>query len=336
MSAPLDLGRIERLLLDHDVEVQGPLRAVPLTGGRSNLTFKVSDGHCAWVARRPPLTGLTSSAHDMLREYTVVVALGGSQVPVAPAVACDPDGSSTGSPLCVMGFVPGLALRDQLQLDALSDEQVAATTRSLVDTLAALHAVDHRDVGLESFGRPAGFLQRQAAVWARQWNQVKTRDLADVDRLAQCLIDRRAPVGAATIVHGDFRIDNTLLNLERPEQVVAVVDWEMATLGDPLTDAALMCVYRSPAFDDVLGASAAWTSPRLPTAETIAHWYAETSGRDLSAWSHYLALANLKAAVIAEGIAYRGLHNAGDNDESIRAAKATPEFAAAGLRALNG
>lgn len=335
MTAELDLDRLARLLVDSGVEVRGPLHAAPLTGGRSNLTFKVTDGNAAWVARRPPLSGLTSSAHDMLREYTVVEALSKTEVPVAPAVACDSDGSATGSPLCVVGFVPGLTVRDRLDLDALTDDQVTVTVRSLIDTLVALHAVDYHEIGLTSFGRPAGFVQRQAAVWTRQWNHVKTRDLPDVDRLADALLSRPAPNRAATIVHGDFRIDNTLLHPDRNDSVAAVVDWEMSTLGDPLTDVALMCAYRSPSFDHVLGTPAAWTSPRLPDADTIAQWYATASRRDLGDWNHYVALAHLKVAVIAEGIAYRGLRHAYGSQESIGAAKAVPEFAAAGLRALS-
>ncbi|MUL84750.1 phosphotransferase family protein [Mycobacterium sp. CBMA247] len=305
-----------------------------MTGGRSNLTFKVSDGESTWVARRPPVSGLTASAHDMVREYTVAAALRDTAVPVAAAVTCDPDGSSTGSPLCVVEYLPGLAIRDQQELSMLTDAQVTATTAVLVRTLVVLHAVDYRAVGLESFGAPTGYVARQARTWARQWERVKTRELPDVDKLATALNQLPPPDGAAALVHGDYRIDNTLLDPQSPDTVLGVVDWEMSTLGDPLTDIALACAYRSPAFDDVLGTSAAWTSPRLPNADTMAEQYATESGRELSHWNYYLALANFKIAVIAAGITYRARQGSDAGAGAKRAAGATPVFAAQGLRAL--
>ncbi|WP_319453145.1 MULTISPECIES: phosphotransferase family protein [unclassified Mycobacterium] len=335
MTTPvLDTRRLRRLLIGSGVEVQGELVATALSGGRSNLTFKVSDERSAWVARRPPLSGLTSSAHDMVREYTVISALGSTGVPVAAAVACDSDGSITGSTLCVVEYIPGLAVRDQDDLAGLTDDQVRATVKRLVGTLAILHDVDYRAVGLQSFGRPEGFAARQVQLWARQWQQVKTRDLADVDRLAVVLSENAPTVGAAAIVHGDFRIDNTLLDPASPDIVRAVVDWEMSTVGDPLTDIALSCVYRSAAFNDLLGARAAWTSDRLPAADEIAQLYATESGRDLTNWNFYLALANFKVAVIAEGITYRARAGFDAGSGADRAALAAPVFAAAGLRAL--
>jgi aminoglycoside phosphotransferase (APT) family kinase protein len=270
----------------------------------------------------------------MVREYTVLAALRPTAVPVAAAVACDPDGSITGSPLCVVEYIPGLVIRDQRELSVLTDDQVQSTVAELIRTLANLHAIDYRAVGLQSFGRPIGFVQRQAEIWTRQWQHVKTRDIPDVDRLATALNQQSAPKGAAAIVHGDFRIDNTLLDPVLPDTVLAVVDWEMSTLGDPLTDIALACAYRSPGFDDVLGTSAAWTSPRLPDARDIAQQYATESGRDLSAWNYYLALANFKVAVIAEGITYRSHRGSQTGSGTEGATLATPLFAAEGLRAL--
>jgi aminoglycoside phosphotransferase (APT) family kinase protein len=334
MTPALDTRRLRRLLIDSGVNVQGQLVVTALSGGRSNLTFKVSDEQSSWVARRPPLSGLTSSAHDVVREYTVIAALGKTEVPVAAAVACDPEGSITGSPLCVVEYVPGLVIRDQDDLAALTDDQVRATAKSLVRTLVALHAVDYHAVGLQSFGRPEGFAARQAQRWARQWQQVKTRDLADVDWLAAALNEQAPTAGTAAIVHGDYRIDNALLDPARPDTVRAIVDWEMSTLGDPLTDIALSCVYRSPAFDEVLGTRAAWTSDRLPAAEDIAQLYASESGQDLVNWNFYLALANLKVAAIAEGITYRARRGSSAGTGADQAALAAPLFAAAGLRAL--
>jgi aminoglycoside phosphotransferase (APT) family kinase protein len=325
---------LRRLLIQSGVDVQGELVVTALSGGRSNLTFKVNDEQSAWVVRRPPLSGLTSSAHDMVREYSVIAALSTTAVPVAAAVACDSHGSVTGSTLCVVEYIPGLAVRDQDDLAALTDDQIRGTVKSLIGTLAVLHDVDPRAVGLQSFGRPEGFAARQVQLWARQWQQVKTRELADVDRLAIVLSERAPTTGAAAIVHGDFRIDNTLLDPASPDTVLAIVDWEMSTVGDPLTDIALSCVYRSAAFDGVLGARAAWTSDRLPAPDEIAQLYATKSGRDLLNWNFYLALANLKVAVLAEGITYRARRGFTSGTAADRAALAAPVFAAAGLRAL--
>jgi aminoglycoside phosphotransferase (APT) family kinase protein len=202
--------------------------------------------------------------------------------------------------------------------------------------LADLHAVDPGAVGLERFGRPEGFLARQVNLWASQWDRVKTRELPDVAALHAGLSDALPPESAASIVHGDFRIDNTILDSADPGQVRAVVDWELSTLGDPLTDAALMCVYRAPSFDLVLGVRAAWTSDRMPTPDELAQAYTTVSGRDLAHWGFYLGLANFKLGVIAEGITHRARHGSDAGSAAERAAEATPEFMAAGLHALKG
>ncbi|WP_082945805.1 phosphotransferase family protein [Mycobacterium sp. E1747] len=331
----MDIAALRRFLLDCDVAVQGELVAEPIDGGRSNLTFKVRDERSTWVVRRPPVSGSTPSAHDMGREYAVTKALRGSAVPVARTVALDADGRALGVPLSIVEFVDGAVIRSQDDLSALSSAQVDGVVESLVKTMAALHAVDYQAVGLGSFGRPEGFLTRQVALWARQWERVKGRELPDMAALTTGLADlvpKTPPV--ASIVHGDFRIDNTILDRDRPEVIRAVVDWELSTIGDPLSDVALMCVYRSAAFDLVLGISAAWTSPRLPSADALAERYARASGRDLTDWNFYLALANLKLAVISEGISHRSRLGSDAGSDAAGAMRATPEFVAAGLAAL--
>ena len=330
----MDTAALQRFLIGHGIEVQGDLRVELISGGRSNLTFKASDGVTSWVVRRPPTSGLTPSAHDMAREYTVTNALQNTAVPVARTVAFDADGAALGAPMTVVEFIDGVVIRDQDELAALSDADVAANAAELVRVLAELHAVDYQAVGLGDFGRPDGFVARQVALWARQWERVKTRELDDVARLHAALADAVPSASAASIVHGDFRIDNTILDRGDPKRVRAVVDWELSSLGDPLTDAALMCVYRAPIFDLVLGSHAAWTSPRLPSADDLAQQYATVSGRDLGDWGFYLALANFKLGVIGEGITHRALHGSDSGAGAVHAADATPEFIAAGLRAL--
>ncbi|WP_420879307.1 phosphotransferase family protein [Rhodococcus sp. (in: high G+C Gram-positive bacteria)] len=330
----LDLGALQRFLGDSSIAVAGDLRARLISGGKSNLTFEVSDGVSRWVLRRPPTAGLTPSAHDVAREFRVCAALQDSAVPVAPTVVLCEDESVLGAPFAMTGFVDGQVIRTVDDLEALSGVQVDACVRELVRVLAALHAVDHRAVGLEGFGRPDGFLSRQVALWARQWERVKTRELPDLDRLHGLLRDA-VPAGSRTaIVHGDYRIDNTLVAADDPGRVVAVVDWELSTLGDPLADLAQMCVYRHPALDVILGEPAAWTSPRLPAADAIAQMYSAATGTPLDRWGFYLGLANFKLAVIAEGITHRHLAGATTGEGFAHACEAVPPLVAAGLAAL--
>ncbi|WP_067968622.1 phosphotransferase family protein [Mycolicibacter icosiumassiliensis] len=335
----LDPVALRKYLVANDVPVQGELTVELIAGGRSNLTFKVSDESSAWVVRRPPLGGLTPSAHDVGREFAVTDKLYGTGVPIARPVALDADGTVCGAPLTVTEFVTGRVYRHKDDLDALSDAELAANASALVRVLVDLHAVDYRAVGLESFGRPEGFLERQVRLWARQWELVKTpgNDDAlsgDVTKLAAALADSIPQTSQPSVVHGDFRIDNTICAPEQADVIRAVVDWELSTLGDPLTDIALMCVYRSPAFDLVFGHPAAWTSSRLPSADDLAEEYARLSGRDLSDWNFYLALANFKIGVIAEGITHRAQHGANDVQNAGAAAQAAPEFIAAARNAL--
>lgn len=330
----LDLDALRAYLAAQGVAFAGPLQAELIAGGRSNLTYAVTDGASRWVVRRPPLAGLTASAHDMVREWRVTSALQGTPVPVARPVALCEDDSVLGAPFTVVEWVDGIVVRDQEDLAALSDDQVQRTTGGLVEVLVALHAVDVAAVGLTGFGRPEGFLTRQVALWRRQWEQVRTRDFPDLERLQARLADTVPASSAAAVVHGDYRIDNAILDRSDPAKVRAVVDWELSTLGDPLTDVALMCVYRHPALDVILGIPAAWTSPRLPSADALAENYARVSGRDLGDWPFYLALAHLKLAVIAEGIAHRAHAGADAGRDAARAAEAVPELVAAGLDAL--
>ncbi|MFI7169625.1 phosphotransferase family protein [Rhodococcoides fascians] len=326
---------LERFLRAEGIDVDGELTVEMISGGRSNLTYKVYDDTSTWVVRRPPTSGLTPSAHDMAREWAVTDALASTAVPVAETVAFDREGDVLGAPMTVVRFVPGHVVRTREDLRDLTDEQVTDNAAELVRVLAELHAVDPAAVGLEKFGRPDGFVARQVATWARQWQTVKTRELPDVDRLHRALEAAVPTRSAASIVHGDFRVDNTILDAEDVSSVAAVVDWEMSTLGDPLTDVALMSVYRQPVFDAVLGADAAWTSDRYPSAADLVQQYAVRSGREVDNWGFYVALANFKLGVIGEGITHRALSGSDTGAGARNAAEATGEFIAAGLRALS-
>lgn len=329
----LDLPALTRFFAANVPGFRGELTAELMQGGRSNLTYRVTDGHTSWVLRRPPLGGLTPSAHDMAREYRVVAALAGSRVPVPPAVALG-DASVWGVPFSVVGFVAGTVIRTQDELHALPPDRIDACAYGLVDVLAELHAVDPAAVGLGDFGRAQGYLGRQIRRWYDQWNRVRVRDLDDIDTLHRRLGDVCPPESGASVVHGDLRIDNAILDPSDPGRVRALVDWEMATLGDPLADLGLHLVYADPAFAPVLAGAAASTSPRLPSRDHLAAHYAATSGRDLTDLGFYLALGYFKIAVIAEGIHARhrqGLTR-GTGFETVGAAVAP--LAAAGVKAL--
>ncbi|MFF0283479.1 phosphotransferase family protein [Rhodococcus aetherivorans] len=332
----LDLSALHRYLEDSGIALDGELRAELISGGKSNLTYAIFDDTSRWVLRRPPTAGLTPSAHDVAREFRITSALQGCGVPVAQTVVLCEDDSVMGAPFTVVEHVTGRVIRTTGDLATLSDDEIESCTGELVRVLAALHSVDYQAVGLGNLGRPDGYVTRQVKLWAGQWDRVKTRDLDDLDRLHAALADAIPASSAASIVHGDYRIDNTILDPADAGKIAAVVDWELSTLGDPLTDVALMCVYRNPALDQVLGESAAWTSPRLPSADDLAQRYAVATGRELAHWNFYMGLANFKLAVIAEGINHRWRVGATVGDGFDRAGEAVPVFAAAGLEALRG
>lgn len=327
---PLDVRGVRAFLEANRVPVTGPLTSELISGGRSNLTYAVTDGTHRWIVRRPPLSGLTPSAHDVAREWRVAQALQYSAVPVPAAVALCEDPSVIGAPFAVSAFISGMVVRTRAHLHTYTDRELESCVTELVRVLADLHSLDVDEVGLGGLGRPDGFLERQVRLWWRQWNEVKSRDLPDATTLHSHLVSA-LPASSAQIgvVHGDFRIDNTLVDSADISKVLAVVDWELATVGDVLTDVALMCVYRQPELDPILGLDAAWASDRLPDADAIAEAYARRRGVDLDHWPFYLALANFKLAVIAQGISYRAA-----DLTAAQAEHAVPALLAAGLRSL--
>ncbi|BBX99186.1 phosphotransferase family protein [Mycobacterium lacus] len=305
----LDLPALDRYLRSHGIERDGELRAELISGGRSNLTFRVHDDTTSWLVRRPPLHGLTPSAHDMAREYKVVAALQDTPVPVARTIALCEDDTVLGAPFQIVEFVVGQVVRRRAELEALGDHSVIeGCVNALIQVLVDLHGVDPNAVGLSDFGKSDGYLERQVRRWGSQWDLVRLPDDrrdSDVARLHSALRQSIPPQSRTSIVHGDYRIDNTILDARDPTRVRAVVDWELSTLGDPLSDAALMCVYRDPALDLIVNAQAAWTSPLLPTADELADRYSLVSGQPLGHWEFYMALAYFKLAIIAAGIDFR-------------------------------
>jgi aminoglycoside phosphotransferase (APT) family kinase protein len=301
--------------------VRPPLAIRPFAGGRSNLTYRVTDAAgTSWVLRRPPLHGILPSAHDMAREHRVIAALAATPVPVPATFGLCQDPSVTGAPFYVMAHVDGIVPRDEAVVAAALDEPARARAAdALVDVLVALHRVDPGRVGLGELGRHHGYLERQLARWQRQLEQVRTRPLPALDEVHRRLAaNLPVQVGPARMVHGDFRLDNLVLS--PAGQVLAVLDWELCTLGDPLADLGLLLVYWAEPGDRTVPLGAAPTAmPGFPGRAAVAEAYATRSGRDLAELDTYVAFACWKLAVILEGVAARHATGAyGEGDDSWR------------------
>ncbi|GAB3681048.1 phosphotransferase family protein [Saccharopolyspora tripterygii] len=308
-----------------------------IAGGKSNLTYAVTDGVHEWIVRRPPLGHVLATAHDMAREYRVLSALQDTRVPVPRTFAMCTDPAVLGATFYVMQRCVGRPYRCAAELQLLGPERTRAISERLVDTLAALHSVEPATVGLGDFGRPEGFLGRQVARWKKQFDASYSRELPAAHELHRRLA-RSVPVeSAAGIVHGDFRLDNVLV--DGTGQVTAVLDWEMATLGDPLTDLALMLVYNrlgaltGDGTDTVSDVSAA---PGFLNEREVIQRYSRGSDRDLPEFGFYIGLAAFKLAAILEGIHYRHLngHTVGAGFDRI--GEAIHPLLDAGLDALKG
>ncbi|MEE1929227.1 phosphotransferase family protein [Streptomyces sp. TRM 70351] len=283
--------------------VRAALRARLIEGGRSNLTYHITDGTGAWVLRRPPLGHVLATAHDMAREYRVISALGPTAVPVPGTLLLCEDPDVLGAPFYVMEYVRGTPYRSAGELAALGPERTRAVVLALPDALVDLHAVDPAEVGLGDFGRPDGFLERQLRRWGKQLDASRSRDLPGIDELHAALARDLPGSPAPAIVHGDFRLDNVLVTAD--DRISAVLDWEMSTLGDPLTDLGLLVMYSQQRA--VPGAPIATTreAPGHPGPAELIERYAAGSGRDVSRIAWYTAFAYFKLAVICEGIHYR-------------------------------
>jgi aminoglycoside phosphotransferase (APT) family kinase protein len=287
--------------------LDGPLKGELVAGGKSNLTYRVTDGARTVVVRRPPLGHVLATAHDMGREYRVISALRDTPVPVPVAYAWCPEDAVLGAPFYVMSLVEGVPYRSAAELEALGENRARVIGERLVDTLADLHLVDVTAVGLDGFGRPEGFLNRQVRRWGQQLDSSRGRDVAGIDELRARLGGGVPPDSPGTVVHGDYRLDNVLVTAT--DEIGAVVDWEMATLGDPLTDVALLLTYqRIAALGVGAGVSTAPRAAGFPTREEVKDRYAARTGRDLGHLGFHEALACFKLAVILEGIHYRHVH----------------------------
>jgi aminoglycoside phosphotransferase (APT) family kinase protein len=358
-----DVAGLSNWLAENDLPGGGQDLTVDLiAGGRSNLTYRVvartgaepgaAAGPAATrlVLRRPPLGHVLPTAHDMSREYRVLSALHGTAVPVPRPLAICQDTAVIGAPFYLMEWVDGVVFRTSEDAKILTPAQTGLVSERFAEMLATIHGLDVEAVGLGGFGRPAGYMTRQLARWQRQWDLSVTREVPGyaglVARLDAGLPDKAGPggteagSGGGTLVHGDFRVDNMLIDPAPQPRIAAVVDWEMSTLGDPLADLGLSLVYWTEAGEeDLLPPSAGatvTTAPGFLTRDQIAARYASLTGRDLSRLDYYMAFGCFKLAVVLEGINARFLQHKTVGEGFEREGQAVPILVERAHQLLDG
>lgn len=347
-NVPPGIGSIPKLAAWLSANVTGgPVTVAEIrliAGGRSNLTYYLRTqeregdryhDHDRYryrerelVLRRPPLGHVLPTAHDMSREFRVISALHGTDVPVAEPVAYCPDEEVIGAPFYLMGYVSGLVLRTREQAEqALTPDQAGHLSGELATMLARIHMIDVGEVGLHTLGRGKGFMRRQLDRWQKQWALSQTRQVPRYEELVARLTDD-LPDGtreSVTLVHGDYRLDNALVSTGQLPRIAAVVDWEMATLGDPLADLGLTLIYWTEPGEVGYGADAT-TAPGFWTRQRFLDAYAARTGRDVSGVGYYMAFAYFKLAVVLEGINARFLKNQTVGENFDREGQAVPRL----------
>jgi aminoglycoside phosphotransferase (APT) family kinase protein len=302
MDAGLDLAAVSVYLRDQQLSEARAIRTELISGGRSNLTYLLDVDGVSWVLRRPPLGQTLATAHDMSREYRVMAALEGSQVPVPAMVDLCEDPGIIGTPFYIMQRAPGTALRELRDVELLTGQQRANLVGDLISVLATLHQVDPEQVGLSDFGRPDGFMSRQVRRWTTQLTST-LKPTPAMARLADALAANVPSPTATAILHGDYRLDNCLSIGGR---ITAVLDWEMSTLGDPLSDLAMFAVYHDGLAD--LPNPVVQAPGRLPGClpiEDLLERYALQTGNNIHDFAWYQGFAWFKLAVILAGVDQR-------------------------------
>lgn len=292
-----------------------PLDVARITTGHSNETFLVRRGPHVWILRRPPRVPLAPTAHDMAREARLLRALAATTVPAPRLVAACLDADVIGAPFHLTERLDGVVVREAIP-DGLRAGG-AAVGRAFMEALAALHAADWRALDLADFGKPDGFLDRQVARWSAQLDTYRTRPLPDMDAVAAWLKAHRPPGEPPTIIHGDYHLDNVIFATSRPPRVAAILDWETATLGDPLVDVGLCTALWPDSSDEDLpfgqSMSRAELGAGIGTRADLAAAYAAATGRRLAHLPYYQALGLFRLACILEGSWARHQRGAADD-----------------------
>ena len=312
-------------------------RAELISGGLSNITYRLHTSVKTIIIRRPPLGGVLASAHDMVREHRVLTALAGTGVPVPTVLAICTDKSVIGADFYAMDEVPGVVMRTSEDTARLTPETREAVSRELVDVLASIHSVSIEDTDLGDFSRPSGYVERQLGRWHEQSGQTILGKSTDMTRLFDGLTANIPPQQRTALLHGDFKLDNLMVSKHEPSTVLAVVDWELSTLGDPMADLGLALTYWHDLGDE--------ERSRIPVARGVtshegfysgaefAGLYASKTATDLVQLEYFLAFGSFKLAAILAGVhsRYENGHTAGDYPDLT---EAVPTLASRGLRHL--
>lgn len=317
--AGVDAAAVARWLTDLGVEYSAPLRFQRIGLGQSNLTYRVSDGSDrSWVLRRPPLGHLLASAHDVVREARIVAALADTNVPVPRILGVTTDSDV---PLVLMEFVDGLVVDTMSVAEALPPQRRREIAEFMPSTLARIHAVDLEQTGLSDLASQKPYAQRQLKRWSAQWEQSKTRDLPALDDLTRRLIAAIPDQREISLVHGDFHLRNLITDRDTGA-VVATLDWELSTLGDPIADMGTLLTYW-PEPGETTGADfAPSTLQGFPSRAEMARLYLDETGRDPAALQYWHVLGLWKLAIIAEGVMRRAM-----DEPQNKAAAGTPTAA---------
>jgi len=301
---PLLVRRPLEAYLDAQGLGTGELTAEPIGEGHSNVTYVIRRGDEAWVLRRPPRGPLPPSAHDVLREALLLAAVGPCAVRTPQVVARCEDPSVIGAPFYVMELVAGDVITSRIPEALDSEAERRRIGEELVDALVEIHAVDWRAQGLEGYGKPTGYLDRQLRRFGGLWEHNRTREVPALDEVTAWLGEHRPESGEATIVHGDYRLGNVMFAPGAPARLTAIFDWEMATIGDPLADVGyLVATYAQPGDPEsaILSLGAVTRAPGFPSREALIARYEAGSGRSMSDVRWYTTLALWKSAVFLEG-----------------------------------
>ncbi len=309
----IEVDAVTRWIAERVGDVTPPLTWTRLKGGHSNLTYRIDDdAGRVLVLRRPPLGHLLPTAHDMSREWRFISAFHPTPVPVPPPLAFCEDTEVTGAPFYVMAFVEGNVLHDASVAESeYDDEKRHSIGLSFIDVLADMHSEGPDEIGVGDIARKEGYIARQLKRWYSQWNASKTRELDDVDRVHDVLSARVPEQGPARVVHGDYRLGNSISSFDG--KIAAVLDWEIATLGDPLADVGyVLHSWPEPGEDGPAHRMSPTVVPGFPTRAELVDRYAKRSGRDVSGIDFYIAFSHWKSACIVEGVYARYLNGALD------------------------
>lgn len=330
-----DQGRLETWLADNVRGFAGPLTVSQFTRGASNPTFLLATAAARYVLRKKPPGQLLASAHQVDREYRVMRALGETGFPVPEMRALCDDPGVIGTSFYVMDFLEGRIFRDA-RLPGLAPAERTALYDDLNATLARLHGVDVRAVGLEDFGRPGNYFERQIGRWTKQYRGAQTEDIPDMERLIENLAARIPAEETVGLVHGDYRPENVMFHLSEP-RVVAVLDWELSTLGHPLADIAYNCILyhsHSESWGSLVGVDFGATG--IPSEEAYVAAYCRRTGRDgIEDFAFYLAFSLFRLASISQGVFKRNQDGIG-TDTSGRDNSGTRQLAATAWEVFGG